>query len=134
MPGLPVHHQLPETTQTHIHCVGDAIINAILEGFNLYGNDVGLALSKLNIIHSKNIMVKPKVVVTGFRDPTVIDIINTCGYDCSDKYSVTKDTRIVVTNDVNSRSGKIEKARKYGIPIMSIEQFCREHNVQLERF
>ena len=24
-PGLPVHHQLPEFTQTHIHPVGDAI-------------------------------------------------------------------------------------------------------------
>ena len=25
MPGLPVHHQLPELTQTHIHWVSDAI-------------------------------------------------------------------------------------------------------------
>ena len=25
MPGLLVHHQLPESTQTHVHCVGDAI-------------------------------------------------------------------------------------------------------------
>ena len=24
-PGLPVRHQLPESTQTHVHCVGDAI-------------------------------------------------------------------------------------------------------------
>ena len=24
-PGLPVHHQLPESTQTHIHCVSYAI-------------------------------------------------------------------------------------------------------------
>ena len=24
-PGLPVHHQLPGSTQTHVHCVGDAI-------------------------------------------------------------------------------------------------------------
>ena len=24
-PGLPVHHQLPELTQTHVHGVGDAI-------------------------------------------------------------------------------------------------------------
>ena len=24
-PGLPVHHQLPELTQTHVHIVGDAI-------------------------------------------------------------------------------------------------------------
>ena len=25
MPGLPVHYQLPEFTQTHVHWVGDAI-------------------------------------------------------------------------------------------------------------
>ena len=25
MPGLPVHHQVPESTQTHVHRVGDAI-------------------------------------------------------------------------------------------------------------
>ena len=25
MPGLPVHHRLPEFTQTHVHWVGDAI-------------------------------------------------------------------------------------------------------------
>ena len=25
MPGLPIHHQLPESTQTHVHLVGDAI-------------------------------------------------------------------------------------------------------------
>ena len=25
MPGIPVHHQLPELAQTHVHQVGDAI-------------------------------------------------------------------------------------------------------------
>ena len=25
IPGVPVHHQLPESTQTHVHWVGDAI-------------------------------------------------------------------------------------------------------------
>ena len=29
-PGLPVHHQLPEFTQTHVHGVGDAIHHLIL--------------------------------------------------------------------------------------------------------
>ena len=29
-PGLPVHHQLPEFTQTHVHRVGDAIHHLIL--------------------------------------------------------------------------------------------------------
>ena len=27
-PGLPIHHQLPEFTQTHVHQVGDASLNA----------------------------------------------------------------------------------------------------------
>ena len=30
MPGLPVHHQLPEFTQTHVHWVGDASSHLIL--------------------------------------------------------------------------------------------------------
>ena len=29
-PGLPVHHQLPEFTQTHVHQVSDAIQNRFL--------------------------------------------------------------------------------------------------------
>ena len=29
-PGVPVHHQLPEFTQTHVHRVGDAIQHLIL--------------------------------------------------------------------------------------------------------
>ena len=29
-PGLPVHHQLPESTQTHVHQVGDGIQPSIL--------------------------------------------------------------------------------------------------------
>ena len=40
-PGLPVHHQLPESTQTHVHWVGDAIqpsyplLSPSLPAFNL---------------------------------------------------------------------------------------------------
>ena len=30
MRGLPVHHQLPESTQTHVHRVSDAINHLIL--------------------------------------------------------------------------------------------------------
>ena len=33
--GFPVHHQLPEPNQTHVHCVGDAIQPAP-PTFNLY--------------------------------------------------------------------------------------------------
>ena len=30
MPGLPVHHQLPEFTQTHVRRVGDAISSSVV--------------------------------------------------------------------------------------------------------
>ena len=33
MPGLPVHHQLPEFTQTHVPWVGDAIQPSCLQSF-----------------------------------------------------------------------------------------------------
>ena len=29
MPGFPVHHQLPELAQTHVHQVGDAIVQVM---------------------------------------------------------------------------------------------------------
>ena len=41
-PGFPVHHQLPEPTQTHVHRVGDAIqsshplLSHSPPAFNLY--------------------------------------------------------------------------------------------------
>ena len=41
MPGLPVHHQLPELTQTNVHGVGDVIqlshplLSPFLPAFNL---------------------------------------------------------------------------------------------------
>ena len=40
-PGFPVHHQLPELTQTHVHRVGDAIqpfhplLSLLLPAFSL---------------------------------------------------------------------------------------------------
>ena len=42
-PGLPVHHQLPELTQTHVHWVGDAIqtphpLLSLSSAFNLSQN------------------------------------------------------------------------------------------------
>ena len=44
MPGFPVHHQLPDLTQTHVHQVGDAIqpshplLSPLSPAFNLSHN------------------------------------------------------------------------------------------------
>ena len=42
MPGPPVHHQLPEFTQTHVHRVSDAIrigVLALLSGLPINTQD-----------------------------------------------------------------------------------------------
>ena len=54
MPGLPVHHQLPESTQTHVHCVGDAIhlilcyplllLPSILPSIRVFSNESALCM------------------------------------------------------------------------------------------
>ena len=46
-PGLPVHHQLPELTQTHVHQVSDAIQSILTEispGISLEGMMIKLKL------------------------------------------------------------------------------------------
>ena len=35
-PGLPVHHQLPKSTQTHVHWVGDAVYLILCHPFSIF--------------------------------------------------------------------------------------------------
>ena len=54
-PGLPVHHQLPESTQTHVHCVSDAIqpnhplssllfLPSIFPSIRVFSNELALCI------------------------------------------------------------------------------------------
>lgn len=118
----------------HIHGIGPQTVQAIFEGFNVYHDEIKAIVEKINLIDSAALEKKPKVALTGTRDPMMIDIINTAGYDCSDKYSVTKETSMLITTDLNSSSGKMQKARKYGIPVMTFKDFCVKHNITLMKF
>ena len=51
MPGLPVHHQLPESTQSHVHCVSDAIqrrplllLPSIFPSIRVFSNESALRI------------------------------------------------------------------------------------------
>ena len=55
MPGLPVHHRLPEVTQTYVHRVGDAIQH---EAFA-----VPLTGSEDTQASSNSVVGSPKVVL-----------------------------------------------------------------------
>jgi len=114
-----------------INGIGETNIQSIIDGFKIYKDDMNIILDNMNIIDSNNKPIGPKVVLTGTRDPALIDIIHNLGYDCEDNYSVTKDTKMLITADINSHSSKTEKAIKYNIPILSIDEFLKQHNIQL---
>ena len=114
-----------------VHGVGRAIIESISAGFVNYNDEVGYVVNHMKIIKSRSMINKPKVVITGSRDSSLIELLNKYGFDCSDKYSLTKDTYCLITNDLNSTSSKMQKAAKYRVPIMTVDQFFEAHHIEL---
>ena len=117
-----------------INGIGPAIINAIICGFEDYREDIEYVVNNMKIINSKDLGSRPKVALTGTRDEFLMGILNSIGFDCSDKYGVTKDTALLVTTDLNSTSGKMDKARKYGIPIMTPQMIYEKYGIEVTTF
>jgi len=108
---------------SRIKGVGPGIISSIWQGFQDFKKDVEQVLYMPNIVESYGAARKPKVSVTGFRAESVIKSLKEKGYDCSDSYGVTKDTAFLIALDPNASSIKIQKARKYGIKIVALDDY-----------
>lgn len=74
---------------------------------------------------SNNKLAGKKIVFTGFRNKDWEKDIKSFGGEVSS--GVSKNTSLVVAKDVNEDSTKIANAKKYGIPIISIEQFQKDY-------
>ena len=114
---------------TNINGIGSAVVKAINDGFMLYKDDIAHVLYNGNIINSKGKSELPKIAITGFRDQEFINLLLNNGYDISDSYGVTKNIYALITADKNSKSGKIQKAYKYNIPIFTKDEFIKSHNI-----
>lgn len=111
--------------------IGPMMIQSILEGFSIYKEDVQYVLQNLKIQDSRRLVRMPKVVLTGMRDDRLIKAIQKLGYDCNDKYNVTKDTALLICSSLNSNSEKMQRARRYGIPIKELSDFLEEFRIKL---
>lgn len=116
---------------TQISGVGPKMVNSIVDGFNNYAVDVEFILNWITVIDTKGQEAKPKVALTGFRDPAFVNLLNQYGFDCSDKYTVTKDLAALITTDINSTSSKMAKAKKYGIPIYTKQSFIETNGIDI---
>ena len=115
-----------------INGIGVKTIDAICDGIIMYRNDIDYCINNFHIINSKGLSSGPKVALTGFRDPTFIQLLIDNGFDANDKYSVTKDTVALIADDINSTSSKVQKAKKYGIPIFTKSGFLEANNIILQ--
>ena len=90
--------------------------------FNDFTTKIGYAIPEVTkSVKTKE--VKKAFVITGPRDKTVIDKLEALGGELVK--SITKTTHMVLAEDPNSGSGTIKKAQKYGVPVLSFEEFLK---------
>jgi len=107
--------------------VGPETINTIIEERPEFGADLICMIEDCNVIitFGANQQSKGKIRITGFRDPELIEYLNSLGYDASDS-GVTKDTSVLLIPYEGFSSSKIQKAERYGVRIMTKDDFVKE--------
>jgi len=71
-----------------------------------------------------------KFVFTGFRNDALEKYLKTRGGSVST--SVSKNTTVVIRKDGKDKdSGKVKKAEELGVKIVNLQDFIKEHNIQL---
>lgn len=114
-----------------IKSIGDTIIKTIFSNREIYKEDLEMVLSMGNIINTQGMNNKPKIAISGFRNREFEEILRGLGYECGDTIGVTRNTVALIVKDKNSSSSKITKAKQYGIPIKTMQEFISENNIKI---
>lgn len=111
--------------------IAEKTANLICNDREYYKDDLLVILSMNNVISSKGVEALPKIAFTGERDKAFMELLNKNGFDASEKNSLTKSSYCLVTNDLNSTSDKMMKAKKFGIPIYTKQQLLEQLNIKI---
>lgn len=102
----------------------DITSEAIFNGINEYKEFVDMidfALEFEEREEAEQTLKDEKIVMTGFRDKQLQENIENRGGKVTT--SVSKNTTMVVAQDINSTSGKVKKAKELNIPVISQRDF-----------
>ena len=83
------------------------------------------AMNHKKEIDESHILYKKSIVMTGFRDKELEEKLKTVGAKVSS--SVSKNTFVLLTKNKDESTGKIEDAKKNGVPIMTPEEFSQKY-------
>ena len=85
-------------------------------------------LKRENSKKEKHELYEKKIVLTGFRDKSLLKKLEEVGAVHTN--SVSKNTyALIVKEDINEDTGKADKARKLGIPIITLEDFKKKYGL-----
>ena len=117
-----------------IQGIGPVSIETLINEFPYFAKDIECILDKMNIIDTKklSIMDQRQIRFTGCRDQQLTEQLSKLGYDIDGDAGVTKKTDILLipeagyTKFTRSGNGKYEKALKYGIQMIPINDFRQD--------
>ena len=129
---ITIPEEVLKDSLVNIKSIGNSIADTISIERLKYKNDLDIVLRMQNIMSSKGLQDRPKIVLSGFRDPQFIELLNNNGFDSSDTYGLTKNTYCLIVADKAAHSGKVDKAKKFGIPIKTRQEFIESENINLQ--
>lgn len=93
----------------------------IIDGINANMKTIEYLMKKIDIVSSSALGdSKFSICFTKVRDSSLEELIESKGGETSD--NVNKNTSALIVPDLSTKSGKVDKARKYGIPIIPYDE------------
>lgn len=103
---------------------GEKTATRVQKGINSKLKTIDFLLNTLTLKNKSTINTsKGKVCFTKVRDANFENKLVTKGYEVSD--SLTKETKILIVPSLDISSSKVEKAKRYGIKIMTLDEAIR---------
>ena len=102
--------------------IGPATADTIAREFTYFQKDIDWVFQ-----HGKVVRFVPrsgkKVRFSGFRDKILCEYLNSLGFLADDEADLTKDTYVLLVPDVSYVSKTVEKARRFNIQIVPVNEF-----------
>lgn len=116
-----------------IHGIGNETINTIINEIPIYSQEISILMFYMDILSYKdNCNNSIKIRFTGFRSQELIDRVKAINPSADiGEGSVTKDTDILLIPIDNYKSSKVDKAIKYNIKIITLNDFNTNLNQYL---
>lgn len=110
--------------------IGEGKAKTIIDEFPLFRDDIAFILDNFNLINTVYNDNTCTVRFTGFRDNNLVNKLVEMGYDADGDAGVTKSTDILLVPYKDYNSGnKVQKALKYGIQIIPVNEFKSSLNL-----